>query len=79
MVEKDALYGQYIDSDFGGGNTDAKGSIIKVGYAFARNWTFNVTYFLNETNIDVPATVAGVGSVLDRDYKRLQLDLNFKY
>jgi hypothetical protein len=78
-IEKDALYGQYIDSDFGGGNTDAEGSIIKGAYAFARNWTLNLTYFLNNTNIDVPVTVAGVGSVRDREYKRLQVDLNFKY
>lgn len=78
-VEKDALYGQYIDSDFGGGNADAEGSIVKGAYAFAKNWTLNLTYFLNKTNIDAPVTIAGVGSVLDRDYKRLQVDLNFKY
>lgn len=78
-VEKDALYAQYIDSDFGGGNSDAEGSIIKAAYAPAKNWTINATYFLNQTNIDVPVTIAGVGSVLDRDYKRLQIDLNFKY
>ena len=78
-VEKDSLFGQYIDSDWGAGNTDAKGHVFKFGYAFAKNWTFNTTYMLNKTNIDVPATVSGVGSVTDRDYKRLQLDLNFKY
>ena len=77
--EKDALYGLFTDSDFGGGNTDSEGSVIKAGYAFARNWTANLTYFINQTNIDVPVSVGGVGSVLDRDYKRLQLDLNFKY
>ncbi len=79
QVEKDALYGQYIDSDWGGGLTDAKGHVFKFAYAFAKNWTFNTTYIVNKTNIDVPVTVAGVGSVFDRDYKRLQLDLNFKY
>ena len=81
-IEKDALYAQFIDSDFGGGNTDAEGSILKGAYAFAKNWTLNLTYFLNETNIDSPATIAGVPgvtSVLDRDYKRLQIDLNWKY
>ena len=38
-IEKDALFGQYIDSDWGAGNTDASGSVIKFGYAFAKNFT----------------------------------------
>jgi len=84
-IEKDALYAQYIDSDFGGGNTDAEGSIIKGAYAFAKNWTLNLTYFLNKTNIDVATTLSGVPGlasatqIRDRDYKRLQVDLNWKY
>jgi hypothetical protein len=78
-LEKDAAYGQYIDSDWGAGNTDGKGHVFKFAYAFAKNWTFNTTYFLNKTNMDVPVAITGVGSVFDRDYKRLQLDLNFKY
>jgi hypothetical protein len=78
-VEKDALYAQFFDSDYGAGNTDAQGGVFKFGYAFAKNWTLNTTYFMNKTNIDVPVTVAGVGSVFDRDYKRLQVDFNFKY
>lgn len=84
-IDKDALFGQFIDSDFGGGNTDAKGSILKGAYAFAKNWTLNLTYFLNRTNVDVPTTLAGVpglsstAQIRDRDYKRLQVDLNWKY
>jgi hypothetical protein len=78
-VEKDALYGQYIDSDWGNGATDANGHMLKFAYAFAKNWTLNTTYMLNKTNMDVATTVSGVGSVTDRDYKRLQVDLNFKY
>jgi len=78
-VEKDSVFGQFVDSDFGGGNTDAQGSILKAAYAPARNWTINATYFLNQTNIDVPVAIAGQGTVFDRDYKRLQIDLNFKY
>jgi hypothetical protein len=78
-VEKDALYGEYIDSDYSGGNTDGKGGVFKAAYAFARNWTFNLSYFMNKTNVDVPVNVAGVGTVFDRDYKRLQVDMNFKY
>jgi hypothetical protein len=79
-VEKEALYGEYIDSDWGGGNTDAKGHVFKFAYAFAKNWTFNTTYFLNKTNMDFAASGAGVPTgTFNRDYKRLQLDLNFKY
>lgn len=77
-IEKDALFGQWIDSDFGGGNTDAEGLAFKFGYAFSKNFAFNGTYLLNETNIDVPTTIAGV-PVTDREYKRLQLDVNFKF
>jgi hypothetical protein len=79
-VEKDGLYGEYIDSDWGAGNTDAKGHTFKLGYAFAKGWVFNATYFINETNIDVGTTVPGVtGTQFDRGYDRLQLDLNFKF
>jgi hypothetical protein len=78
-LEKDALYGQYIDSDWGGGNTDGEGHVFKLAYAFAKNFTLNTTYFLNKTNMDVPVNIAGVGPVLDRDYERLQVDLNFKF
>jgi hypothetical protein len=80
QVEKDALYGEYIDSDWGAGNTDGKGSVLKFGYAFAKNWTLNSTYFLNKTNMDVAASGTGVpAGTFNRDYKRLQVDLNFKY
>ncbi len=79
VVEKDALFAQFIDSDFGAGNTDARGGVIKAAYAPARNWVINATYMINDTNVDVPTTVAGVGSVNSRGYNRLQLDLNFRY
>ncbi len=72
--------GQFIDSDFAGGNTDGKGFVIKAAYAPAKNWTLNGTYFINKTNIDAPfAGGTGIGSVNNRGYNRLQLDLNFKF
>ncbi|MEN9705793.1 MAG: hypothetical protein RLZZ393_1672 [Pseudomonadota bacterium] len=77
-IEKDSLYGQYVDSDFGAGNTDAEGSVFKFGYAPARNWTLNATYFVNQTNIDKSFTV-GTLTGFNRGYNRLQLDLNFKF
>ena len=80
-VEKDALFSQWIDSDFAAGATDGDGHAIKFAYAFARNWRFNLTYLMNKTNNDVAAavTVPSARNVFDRDYKRLQLDLNMTY
>ena len=40
-IEKDALFGQFVDSDFGAGKTDADGWIFKVGYVPVKNWTLN--------------------------------------
>ena len=70
VTEKDAQFGQFVDSDFGGGITDVDGSAIRVGYAPAKNWVLNGTYFLNDRFVDVGA---------ERDYRRLQLDLNFRF
>jgi hypothetical protein len=75
-VENDALYGQWIDSDFAGGVTGAKGHVFKVGYGFGRNFRINGTYFLNDTNIDFPFAVSPSQSINDRKYRRLQIDLN---
>ena len=54
QVEKDALFGQLLDSDFGDGNTDTKGFVFRGGYTVARNWTLNATLFLNDLANDVP-------------------------
>jgi hypothetical protein len=91
-VEKDALFGQLLDSDFGDGNTDTSGFVVKGGYTLARNWTLNAALFLNDLSNDVPQSVTVfnaatpapldttvIGGIFDRDYKRLQLDLNFKF
>lgn len=78
-IEKDALFGQYLDSDFADGVTDGDGVALKFGYAFARNFRFNATYFINQLNNDVATTITGVGSVRNRDYKRLQLDINWGF
>jgi hypothetical protein len=69
-IDKDALFGQFIDSDFGNGTTDSEGWVIKGGYAWVKNVTFNGTYFINTRNKDV-------GTELD--YDRLQLDINYKF
>ncbi len=69
-MDKDAQFGQFVDSDFGDGVTDTKGSVVKVAYAPAKNWTLSGTYFMNQRFVDVGA---------ERDYDRLQLDMIFKY
>jgi hypothetical protein len=78
-ADKDAVYAQFIDSDLGGGNTDYRGHVVRAGYAIAKNWTANLTWFSGETNVGAPASVSGIGPVFDRNYERLQLDLNFKF
>lgn len=69
-LEADAVLGLLTDSDFGGGGTDSKGHIFKGSYAVVKNFNANFTYFINE---------AGLKSGDPIDFKRLQLDLSFKY
>ncbi len=72
VVEKDSQFAQFVDSDFGGGVTDTEGSVIRFGYAPAKNWVLNGTYFLNQRFVDAPGAT-------ERDYDRYQIDLNFKF
>ena len=69
-LEKDAVLGLLTDSDFGGGGTNSKGSIIKGSYAIYKNFNANLTYFINDVGLDREDPI---------DFKRLQLDLSFKY
>jgi outer membrane murein-binding lipoprotein Lpp len=72
VMEKDASFGQFIDSDFGGGVTDVNGSVFRFGYAPAKNWLLNGTYFMNNRFIDAPGAT-------ERNYDRYQIDMNFKF
>lgn len=69
-LEKDAQFGAFVDSDFAGGLTQGKGWQVRAAYAPVRNVTLNVQYFINKRNFDTTAEV---------DYKRLQVDANFKF
>jgi hypothetical protein len=69
-IEKDSQFGGFVDSDFAGGNTQGKGWQLRAGYTPVKNVSVNATYYLNATNYD---------TVSELDYKRLQLDLNFKF
>ena len=72
VLEKDAHFGQFVDSDFGGGITDVNGSVFRFGYAPAKNWLLNGTYFMNDRFIDAPGAT-------EQSYDRYQVDLNFKF
>ena len=66
LVEKDSQFGQFTDSDFGGGVTDTEGSVIRFGYAPAKGWVLNGTYFLNQRFIDAPCTDRGSTKAVER-------------
>lgn len=72
VMEKDAQFGQFFDSDFAGGVTDVNGSVFRFGYAPARNWLLQGTYFMNNRFVDAPGAT-------ERSYDRYMLDLNFKF
>lgn len=72
-VEKDGDWTGFHDSDFGGGLSDSSGVVLKAAYVPALNWTLNAQYFMNQRYID------NSDAAPTKDYKRLQLDLNYKY
>lgn len=73
---KDSAFGLFHDSDFGDGKTDADGYVLKGSYVPATNWTVSGTYFINKLNNE---GVVATATTHDLDYKRLQLDLNYKF
>ena len=87
-MDKDAMFAQFIDSDFGGGATDSEGWLFKAGYAPVKNVVVNATYMLNTINKDVYAVSGNVPSGpyagpyaagKDMNYDRFQLDVNYKF
>jgi hypothetical protein len=85
-LDKDALFAQFIDSDFADGTTNSDGWVLKGGWAPAKNVTLNGTYFLNTRTACGVGTSPSVNSLCgsgipnyDLDYKRLQLDVNYKF
>jgi len=69
-VDKDALFGQVVDSDFGGGQTDSQGWVFRGGYAPVKNVLLTAVYYLTTFNKDVGTELA---------HDRLQLDVNYKF
>ena len=69
-LEADAVIATFTDSDWRGGGTDATGFTIKGKYVLADSWNLGVSLFLNEIE---------KAAAIQRDYKRLQIDLEFKF
>jgi hypothetical protein len=67
-VEKDAVLGALSDSDFVGGGTDGKGHRFGFTYQITDAASAALTYFMNDKGLGGP-----------KDYRRLQLDFNFKF
>lgn len=67
-LDSDAVVGQFSDSDFGGGGTNAKGHRFNLTYQLAKNFQAGLTYFLDKKK-----------NATDDDYRRLQADLIFKF
>jgi len=69
-LEKDAVIGTFSDSDFRGGGTDARGHEIGGDYQVFDNVTAKVSYFMNETGLQLDDP---------EDFQRLQIDLQLKF
>jgi hypothetical protein len=69
-LEADAVIATFTDSDFAGGGTDGKGHVVEFNYGLRDRLVFGFRYFLNER---------GASAGNERDYNRLQADLNFAY
>jgi hypothetical protein len=79
-IQNDALFAQWVDSDFAGGVTGSKGHVFRLGYGFARNISVDARYFLTDTNIDLPFTVLpGTPALFDRRYELLQVDVSTRF
>ena len=69
-TEKDTVIGAFSDSDFAGGATDSKGHLIRVRYGLMENARVGGTFVISKH---------GSFSVAEKEYNRMQLDLEFKF
>jgi len=70
-IEADSVIGTFNDSDFGGGGTDSRGHMIKGKYMITDNINVGGALFVNK--------IDGFQGGVERDYDRIQLDLEFKF
>ncbi|WP_161814605.1 putative porin [Steroidobacter agaridevorans] len=69
-IEKDALFGQLMDGDFGGGSTDSRGHAFRLSYRPAGRWSSSLSYLHNQVNIS---------SMAPQPFDLIQLDIDFTY
>ena len=69
-MERDAQFAAFVDSDFADGLTQGRGYVVQGAWAPVKNMNLKASYFLNDRNY---------GTATEADYKRLQLDLNYKF
>jgi hypothetical protein len=67
-MEKDAVVGQFTDSDFIGGGTNGKGHEFNFAIQAMKATTFDLTLFLNKATLET-----------ERNYTRFQGDVQFKF
>ncbi|RJP18583.1 MAG: hypothetical protein C4520_14195 [Candidatus Abyssobacteria bacterium SURF_5] len=72
-LEQDAVVGLFTDSDFGGGGTNVDGHEVNLTYQLAKNWQLAASYFHNNQFI------SDDDGRDEEDYRRLQLDVIFKF
>lgn len=70
-LEADAVVGAFTDSDFIGSGTNGKGLELGAAYGVAKNVNFDLTYFVNKKGLKSTDT--------EKDYKRLQVDMQLKF
>ncbi len=70
-IEADSVIGTFNDSDFGGGGTDSRGHVIKGKYMLTDRINVGGALFLNK--------VDGFQGGLERDFTRVQLDVEFEF
>lgn len=66
LIEKDAVFALFTDSDFADGFTSSKGSILQLTYKASQQVTWNLTQYNNTTQIDTDFPLK---------YTKTQLDL----
>jgi hypothetical protein len=65
-IEKNAVFGALVDSNFGGGGVGHKGHQLNVSYTFSKNISVELTWFDNKKKMEI-------------DYKKTFLDLKYNF
>ena len=69
-IERESVVGIFTDSDFAGGNTGSRGSVLTIAYQATKKMSFAFSQYNNEVNFDFPSP---------NGFKRQQLDCSVKF